>query len=1060
MTFVHLHRHSQFSILDGLGTSKQYAEAAAKENQFALAQTDHGSLSGALHHIEACKQKGIIPISGVEAYFRPDRLSAKKEQNRKAWHLVLLAKDLKGWHNLLRIVSIAYADPEDKGGFYQYPCVDWELLEKYNEGLICTSACISGYINTLIQGGDSVLVREYIARMQNIFGDDFYLEIMPHDFDDQRLLNKELVVMSNEYSIPLVATNDAHFPFADWAETHQVARMASSALSFKKIEKMREKGEEPSYLAELNPTLYLCSENEMHEWFRENHPDLTYDIVKEAIDTTGYLAQSITPFRLDKSTKFPRVAGSKEEAFDTLTGWVWDGYEKIRAQYESEHWDKWTEEEYKERIKYELRVLQEKDVVEYFVMLGDVVRWAKSHNIRVGLGRGSAAGSLVSYLIGITAIDPIPYGLLFERFLNPERKGMPDIDLDFQSDKRHLVKKYLGEKYGEDHVADIITFATFQPKILLQTLFRTYDVPLAETYEITDTIDIRADDEETTLEELVPLNPRLAKAKEDYPEIWEHALRLEGGVKQAGKHAAGIVITPKPVVEYMALARGTKGDLVTSWSDAADFQVISDYGFMKGDFLGIKGLTKHDYACTLIEKRTGEKLDLNALPCLHNPRLVEADVLEGFSEGKTIGVFQFGKREITSLIKSIKPDSIIDIAAANALYRPGPMKAGSTWEYAKRKHGKAFTYWHKSVKAFLEDTYGLLTYQEQVMAIARTLGNFTGGEADDLRKAMGKLYRIKGGSAAKEFMSQYEEKWFEGCKQNGLTDKAAKEIWRQILAQGSYLFNLSHAASYGLQAYQDMYLKIKYPLEFYAAFLSYEDDEKKRNQAIREAKSQGISLSVPDINSSDISWSVDSDKNALRVGLLSIKGIGEVTAQWMIEERETSGLFASVEDFESRLTERMGRKISSKIIESLTESGAFDSFGARSNMTDGEIAKLEKERIGMVVSAQTSEDIAWLEEFIWTEAAIEEAPKKERVQVGGEIGEFEEKETKAGKPFANLTLYYGAETFSVKLWAEQLRQFRHKLVPGTIIVVDGKKDDWQGRVSVVANEVWTLKEVT
>lgn len=1085
MAFVHWHRHSEFSRLDGIGTAREYARAAADLGQPALAQTDHGTLSGALHHIVACSgrdSKGkklhepLIPISGVEAYFRPNRLVAQKFRQRQAFHLCLYAMNLRGWHNLLNIVSIAYADPSEGGGFYQYPCVDWELLEKYSEGLACSSACISSFVSELIKGGDSVAVRDYIARMTAIFRDNFWIEIMPHDFEEQVILNHELVKIAREYSVPLLATNDAHFPYKEWAETQRVAKLCGSSSSFRKAEEQKAKGK-ADYLAELHPTLYLASEEEMRRWFKRNHPFLPQSAVDEAMSNTVEFLKKFKLFMLDRTDKLPRVVRTANEAESLLRSWIDEGWERICREYPEAHWEKWPRRVYLDRIDSEWNVLKNKGVIDYFLLTGDVVRWCKSdaplpdestwekfghfggrkEPIRVGLGRGSAAGCLISYLIGIVAIDPISWGLLFERFLNPERKGLPDIDLDFQRHRRHEVKEYIAQKHGRDRVADIITHARFQPKSVLQALCRVYDLPYNESKAITDTIEIRADSEETTLEELLPINEKLQEFKERYPEIWEHALRLEGTVQNSGKHASGVIITPKPIAHYMALERGKKGDLITSWSDAADFPVVSSYGFVKLDALGLLGLEKHAHATRMIKDRTGESVDLNRLSALRNPFEVDEEVLEGFRRGWTIGVFQFSSRGITNLIRDISPSgAAYDIAAANALYRPGPMKGGVTWTYAERKRisqrfGRHMDewYWHDLVRPILEETYGLVVYQEQVMQIARELGGFTSAEADDLRKAMGKLYRIKGGKAAQEFMSRFETKWFAGCEERGIDRVTATEIWEKILEFGHYGFNKSHSASYALQAYQDMFLKIRYPVEFYCAFLTHESDADKRLAAIREARSRGIRILPPCVNKSGISWSVDGD--SIRMGIPSIKGIGEKIAAEIIKER-AYGDFQSVEDFQRRLPLKA---VNRGAFEALLEAGAFDCFGARDNVDKRIIAAWEKARLDMslTVPSATERYADILNKNVYTQDEIASISPGSSVIVGGEITRIDYKTTKRGSPFANMALVFNMNEYRVKLWSEALVRYQNILEEGKTVMISGVVDEWRGFRSVVAHQI-------
>ena len=1092
---IHLHRHGEFSRLDGIGTAKQYAERAAELGQGALGLTDHGTMSGALHHIDACRKAGIVPVVGVEAYYRPARNS---KFTRQAWHLCLYAKNLKGWHNLMRLVSISHAEIEDGGGFYQYPCVDTRLLRTYREGIVASSACFRSWLAYLIEQGDSVAVRSHIDTMQNIFGDDFWIEIMPHDFDDQRVLNITLSGIAAERGIPLLATNDAHFPYKDWAETQRIAKIMGHAKTLARVAKDVECGK-ADYLSELTPSLYLAHEEEMRFWFERRHPGLSENLVDEALKNTTLFVQRITPFMLDTSPKLPKIPDLKETTEETLKGWIRQGMARLKLEYPPAHWERYPRHLYTERIDYELGILISKGVIDYFVMLGDVIRWAKREGIRVGLGRGSAAGCLISYLIGITAIDPISYGLLFERFLNPARKGLPDIDVDFDSERRHEVKAYLSRKYGADHVADIITHQRFQPKKVIGDLARVYGVPLPEAMAVTESIEIRPDDEETKLEEILPLNEKLQAFKSDHPEIWKHALRLEGTVANAGKHAAGIVVTPEPVAEYMALERGKKGDLVTSWSDAADFAAISDNGLLKYDFLGITGLSMHEYACKLIEQQTGQWIDLNKLPVLRDPLEADEDVLALFREGYTIGIFQFGGRGITGLLRDISPDTALDLIAANALYRPGPMKGGVTWEYAKRKHNTFLRrYWNDEVRPVLAETYGLIAYQEQVMKIAQELGGFSGAEADDMRKAMGKLYRIKGGRAAKDFMGRFEAKWFRGTKQRGISREVADEIWHKMLEFGHYGFNRSHSACYALQAYQDAYLKAKHPAAFYAALLTYEDDDEKIKSALREAKLRGLEIVFPDVNESQAGYTIDA-KGRLVLGLAGIKGIGPNASAEILRKRP----FTSFAD----LLERGGSKIP---VRPLIEAGAVDGLADRQALLSlvprpcgpkklreleqtgeplplwtvyehmkhnlklkvprelpeifdqpeaDELERIQGQLLNLPLASLNMTDAQ--QEFIGTRIFTPEElvhmQDGEFVVVGGEIVKATKKKTKNGNPFANVSIVFGQHEWAAKFWADSLARYEKLLKPGKVIMVSGRKDEWNGWISVVASVVTDIE---
>jgi DNA polymerase-3 subunit alpha len=639
---------------------------------------------------------------------------------------------------------------------------------------------------------------------------------------------------------------------------------------------------------------------------------------------------------------------------------------------------------------------------------------------------------------------------------------MPDIDVDVQSNRRSEVKQYVIDRYGADHVADIITHERFQPKSVIQRLCQVFDVPYIEAKKVTDTIDIRQDDEETTLEELLPINETLREFKGKYSHIWEHAIRLDQTVANIGKHAAGVVITPEPIIEYMALERGKKGDLVTSWSDSAEFMVISDYGFQKIDLLGIQGLERHDYACKLIKERHGIDIDLNKLGPLRDPYDVEPDVLKLFTDGYTVGLFQFGSKGITSLIRSIQPDNAFDLCAANALYRPGAMKSGATWDYARIKRGdKDAEYPHDLAVPILSETYGLIAYQEQIMELSKKLAGFTPGQADDLRKAMGKLYRVKGGRAAKEYMQKHHKLWVTGTQSNQISKEISDEIWGFVLDRSSYNFNKSHAACYGLQAYQDAWLKEHYPLEMYASILTYPSGSSPTakqdfiDKMVREAKSRNVKFLPPDINTSELGWIIDDEdgEEGLRFNLIGIKDVGDVAASKIIINRG-DGYWSTDE-----VRERCGSKVNKRVMEALTEAGAFDSFGARHSWSGSEIARAEKERLRMVIKGTLESDqyADIIRPNIYTQEEVETLPNGEEVIVGGTITKVEKKMTKNGNPFANVTVAFEMNEWRVKLWSNSLMIFDELLVVGKAVMISGKKDEWQGFISVVCNDMQDIE---
>ena len=1051
---IHLHRHSEYSRLDGVGTAQQYAERAKEMGQVALALTDHGTLSGALHHIVACREAGIVPISGVEAYYRPDR-SVRDKEHRSAFHLCVFAKNLRGWHSLLRLTSTAYMENTDGGGFYQYPCVDIPLLREHHEGLIVSSGCISSYLSHSIQLGDDKLVRKYLMEMLGIFGDDFWFEIQPHDFEEQKMVNLETINLANEFGRPVVTTTDAHSPYQEWMKTQQVAKLMSTSSSYAKEAKRMEKDDAPDEgFAKLLPTAYLMDEKEIRKLYAKAHPNIPEHVVDGSIAATHDLAHSTTPFFLDRNDKLPHVSDSVEHSEEIMRSWCEEGLERV---------GKADDDEYRDRYEYEFGVMKEKGVLDYFILTGRVVRWAREQGIRTNV-RGSAAGCLVSYLIGITHIDPIGWGLLFERFLNPGRKGLPDIDLDFQHDRRDEVKAWLAEQFGKDHVADIISHQTFAPKKVMIDVARTFDVDFQEVEELSKAIDIRADDEETTLEEIRSVNDTLDRFAEKYPEVWTHALRLEGTVANTSKHAAGVVITDKPITTYMPLERGHKGDQVTSWSDRADFPAVSDHGLVKLDMLGIKGLTKQDVALKLIEERHGVQVDLDNLGVLRDPRDVDPKVMEIFQQGLTLGIWQFGGRGITNLMKQIKPDWGGDMCAGNALYRPGPMGKGVTWEYADlKKNPDSVVYWDLSVQPILAETLGLIAYQEQVMEICKQLGGFTGGQADDMRKAMGKLYRLPG-RQAQEFMAQFKDQWDKGTQENGLWFEIAEEIWGKILSFGGYGFNKSHSASYACQAYQDAYLKAYYPHEFYVGLLSYPPSQATRNadatshfmQGIRrECEVLGVDFGPPHINLSDRHFSID-ENDVLRFGLEDILDVGTAAVNAILRKRP----FESWEEFKQMVPPK---EANSKVRAGLIESGAGDCFGMRDAESGSQLAAWEKARLGIPLSmtSEIQEHKALLDEWTHTSEEIETLEEGREVVCGGDVIDISLTQIKRGKQkgqeMAFVTLAYGINQYRCTFFPGQWNAHRNLVNKGIPIMIAGKKNVWRGTTSVQVGQAVDLE---
>lgn len=1199
----HLHRHSEFSPLDGAGNANQYSWQAVQNGQTHLALTDHGRLGGALEHVHACRhpekfdhpfepdqkrssEERLEPILGIEAFFRPNRFD-ENIASTQANHLCLHAGSLKGWRTLMRLSSKSWIKRENGGGFYGKPVIDMAMLNDDHEDVIVSTACLASPLAQAIMAGDEKGAKRWIRKFEKISRNGVvWLEIMPHDLDEQRELNLALVNIAMETGHPLLATGDVHIPFRDWKLLNQVVRLASYKQSFSHREMKKEAGEDV-YTEEID-TVYLSSSKQMLAQFKRNHPDLPVEIVKEAMANTVDFAHQIKWYTIGKTTKAPKV---KVNAEKVVRRWMEEGAQKKIDQYPRAHWRQWSKQTYDERREYEFGVLREKGVLDYFYIVGDFVRWAKSDEplpgsnqrkrpIRVGLGRGSAAGSLVSNDIGITAIDPIPHKLLFERFLNPDRVGYPDIDIDFETelpvlevdgkwlDGRECVKEYLRRKYGHEYVVDVIAYQTFAPRVAIKEVGAVFDLEYSYLNSITESIG----DTDRGLEKLANGNPekdieaneKLAKLRADHPEVWDVLLKLEDQILRDTRHAGGVVITPKPINEYIPTQTGTDQiTTVTAFADRADFPVMSDYGFLKYDILGVKSLAKQQIACKLIEDHYDEQFEPNDLSVLRDPFDVDPHVMDIFVRGLTVGIFQFSGAGMTNLLKHIQPDNTVDIAVANALYRPGPIKYA--FEYGDRKRGlKPVTYPHDALEPVLAETLGILAFQEQLMEVCKQVGKFTGAQADAMRKAVSKLYRLPG-DKAQQFMAQFKEQWMKGCYENGLREEDAESIWTDwALPFGNYGFNRSHSDSYGLQAYQDAHIKCYYPLAFYASTLTITKKQKKQEQqewmrsVLREAAIFDIEGAPPDVNYSDRGWGIDHNK--LRYGLVSIDGMGAGLAQQVIDGRP----YEDFNDFISRIPSGFG----ADKVAALARAGAFDELEDRkyllskTRLWTDDIAKFKikmscghlktktiknlsdvnrDEQIEEVLnnlqckhhpdatidivkedSAET-EVARWLKDHpndepfiisepddtelaelelaalnislsqnrlyidykpfidtrIFSEAEIEELPSKPPKKgkqhgsfcnckgceaatctVGGEIVSTKIIRTKRkNELMAFLDVAYGADRYSCTLFPYQYKTFATLIKRPTLFLMSGQKDDSQGKLQIIVNDVVDVKDL-
>lgn len=987
MGMVHLHRHGEFSVLDGMGSAEEYAVRAAELGMRALALTDHGTLGGALHHVQACEEHGIFPIVGCEVYFKPNR-APQNAENRAYYHMVLLAKDLKGWQNLLRLTSDSYRDDS----YYYKPIVDCYMLQEYSEGLMASTACMSSYLSKAILEEDDNKAVLHLDFMQSLFGSDFYVEIMPNTIPEQRRINQEVVYLANQRGIPVVATTDAHYPCEALASTHHII-----------TENVYENDDS---------TLFLMTDEEVHSHFRRYHDGLGERVVQEAIDNTQWVVSQCSPYYLDKHPKYPRVKGGEGAALKILREWCEGVLSRLT-----------TPEPYRERMEYELEVFQKNGVLDYFVIVGDLVRWAMANEVEVGPGRGSAAGSVVSYLIGITAVDPLAHGLLFERFLNPDRKGMPDIDLDFDSEGRERAKAYLKEKYGENNVADIITYQTYGPKGAIKKVARSLKMNYLATEKLSESL---GDDLSATLESLILVNENLAEWAEENPEAWQHALVMEGQTYAESKHAAGVVVTDRPIQDNMPTMRAKDGSMTTAWSDSADFPIISMYGFLKMDLLGLAAMSRRKAATNLINQRYSTDYDFNyyPLPVAKDPSAGEPEVLE-LLQRDTVGVFQAETPGISRVLKEMKCDHFNDIAAAVALYRPGTMANIPT--YCARKLGyEKVTYAHADLEDILSETYGLYVYQEQAMEISKRIAGFTGGEADDLRKAIGKKL--------KELMESLRERFFQGARDNSYSDDLASSLWGQMEASADYSFNKSHAVCYAVNAYTDEWLKHHYPEEFYVSLLSTLTKSTKKEKAprvIRAIQARGIPLLPPDINLSGPDFTIGTE-GEIRFGLQSVAQVGVTACNEIMTKRP----YFSVEDVMANCRKS---KVNARHIKHLTECGAFDVFGARAGWDQKDCIRLEREHIGFALSGGMEEYNAVLRDRVWNRSEFDDVDEEEWVVVGGEVTAFKHHTDKKGKLMAFVDIAYGADSFNLTFFSKILPKFESMLTVGEYIIVGGRK---------------------
>ncbi|MDP4092567.1 MAG: DNA polymerase III subunit alpha [Bacillota bacterium] len=883
--FVHLHVHTEYSLLDGANRIKDLVKRACEFGMDSIAITDHGVMYGIVEFYKEAVKNDIKPILGCEVYTaRRTRFDKQAGIDSDQGHLVLLAENARGYKNLMKIVSAGFTE-----GFYYKPRIDWEILEKYSEGIIALSACLSGDVPRALLNNDYEGAKKIALRYNNIFGqNNFYLEMQINGIEEQQLVNQGLIKLSKDTGIPLVATNDAHYLRREDAKAHEILLCIQTGTNMNDENRMRFSTNE----------VYVKSPEEMCALFKN---------IPEAVENTIKIAR-----RCNVELEFGKLhlpeydVPENKEPFEYLKELCYEGFEKRFKDN--------TDEEKVKRLEYELSVIKQMGYVDYFLIVWDFIKYSKDNGIMVGPGRGSAAGSLVAYCLGITNINPLKYSLLFERFLNPERISMPDIDIDFCYERRQEVIDYVVRKYGEDRVAQIITFGTMAARAAIRDVGRALDIPYNEVDLIAKMIPFQIG---MNIEKALELNPELKKlynADARAAELIDMAKLLEGMPRHASTHAAGVVISKDPVTEYVPLQKNE--DSVTTQFTMG---ILEELGLLKMDFLGLRTLTVIRDAVGLIRKNHGIEINLDTMDT-NDP-----NVFKMMGEGKTEGVFQFESAGMKQFLKELQPSSLEDIIAGNALYRPGPMDQIPT--YLKNKNNPAgIKYDHPLLENILDVTYGCIVYQEQVMQIVRDLAGYSYGRSDLVRRAMSKKKVSVMEQERQNFINGITDSdgniVVNGAVRNGVSSEVANRIFDEMMNFASYAFNKSHAAAYAVVGYQTAWLKYYYPVEFMAALLnSFLGSSDKISEYVHECKEMNIEVLPPDINESDVRFTVVNGK--IRFGMAAVKNVGESAVRSIIEEKNKNGSYKSFMDF----AERAGsRDINKRCIESLIKCGAFDSL--------------------------------------------------------------------------------------------------------------------------------------
>lgn len=929
MSFVGLHIHSDYSLLDGASQLPQLIDRAVELGMPAIAVTDHGVMYGAIELIKLCRNQGIKPIIGNEMYVVNGDVEIQ-DRRRKKYHQVVLAKNTQGYKNLVKLTTISHLKGFQGKGIFARPCINKELLEQYHEGLIVTSACLGGEVPQAILQGRLDTARNVAQWYQKVFGEDYYLEIQDHGSPEDRIVNVELVKIAKELNLKIVATNDSHFISCYDVEAHDALLCINTQKLITEEKRMRYSGTE-----------YLKSAEEMAQLFQDH---LSEDIIKAAIENTLEVANKVEPYNgILGEPRIPDYPIPPNHTPDTyLEEVAWQGLlERVKAAHRSE-----IQLIYKERLEYELKMMQRMGFSTYFLVVWDYIKYARDHQIPVGPGRGSAAGSLVAYCLGITNIDPVHHGLLFERFLNPERKSMPDIDTDFCIERRDEMIQYVTHKYGEERVAQIITFNRMTSKAVLKDVARVLGIPYSKSDQMAKLIPVTRgkptklkvmiSDETPSPEfkaaydsENVPVKNQAGEEVDTISvrEWLDMAIRIEGTNKTFGVHAAGVVISKEPLDEIVPLQRNNDGAVITQYF----MEDIEALGLLKMDFLGLKNLTIIQRSLEYIKQSQNLEIDPYDIPASErkamvilargNTKKLPQDIDKTYkllAQGDLEGVFQLESSGMRQIVRDLKPSSIEDISSILALYRPGPLDAGLIPMFINRKHGREqIEYDHQILQPILNETYGILVYQEQIMKMAQDLSGYSLGEADLLRRAMGKKKISE--------MQKHEEKFIDGATKNGVDSKIAKHLYDQMVKFAEYCFNKSHSTAYGYVTYITAYLKANYPVEYMAALLTENSDNTDKIQKYIDSCQRALKINVvpPDVNKSNVNFTPVNGE--IIFGLSAIKNVGEAAIENILAARKEGGKFKNLVDFCNRVNLQV---VNSRALESLIKCGALNSLNS------------------------------------------------------------------------------------------------------------------------------------